>query len=188
MFLKVGDKFTVNRPQCEGAGDPGFWTEQACTENGIYTNVCIDDVDPQYTGYPFENGRETSKANCENATINTWDAGANTCSNIALTSEAACERRGTWKTNKCLSVSKLNVSQPLFSKVLLQDGRDVDKSSCEARTFNWLPEKKETEYEVKLGWCFNAAGDEPTGSGAVQRKQFGLVCNTAYICTPGGRC
>ena len=69
MFLEVGDKFKINRPQCS---DSDFTTEVACTTKGKYKDICLDNS-AGGTGKPYANGRETTETACE-ADAATWSA------------------------------------------------------------------------------------------------------------------
>jgi hypothetical protein len=149
MFLEVGDKFKINRPQCS---DSDFTTEVACTHKGKFKNVCLDNSGGG-TGKPYANGRETTEAACE-ADAATWSATGKcykaivspaTVFSVPLEDgredrEVDCEAvAGTWSSGLCSNVmfTSEDACTNVGKWIYCTDEKYTSEASC-TRKGDWI--------------------------------------------------
>ena len=142
MFLEVGDKFKINRPQCSNSL---FTTQIACENKGTYKDICMDNIDSGNTGKLFNNGRQTDKESC----AGTRCAGSTACREVDNPTAVTCANAGactftplaavrpSWHaTGKCYKAKA--VDETVFS-VPLEGGREDRKVDCESAVGTWTP-------------------------------------------------
>ena len=150
MFLEVGDKFKINRPQCSNSL---FTTQEACENKGVYHDICIDNKDSGNTGEIFNNGRQTTKESCSGTmcegSVGSTIAKATACREVDNPTSITCREvdgctftplaavRPSWHaTGKCY---KAKVLKKIVFSVPLADGREDRKVDCESAVGTWTP-------------------------------------------------